>query len=215
MANLARKEFADRRGVNPGTVTKWDRRGLLVLTPDGKVDVEKTEWNLDQQPAKYRGGTTHRPVRTVPQYGAQNRARAQPAPLPPPTVEHEAARTALALAFPLHARIVAASVLEAGGSIEVAYAAAYIAHSTTFDAYGLVLSYLGHPDAGDEDPSLPLHGTPTAEPDWHALAAAGGLTFDPAICARHLDARPISGASDAPPVFEVPFTLADLITDHL
>ena len=60
---LSQKEFADRMGVQKGTVSKWKAKGLLVLDADGKVLVEETEWKLDQQPAVYRGGTTHRPIR--------------------------------------------------------------------------------------------------------------------------------------------------------
>lgn len=63
---MGQAEFARHRGVSKAVVTKWKGQGLLVLTEDGKVDVERTEWNLDQRPANYRGGTTHRPVRAIP-----------------------------------------------------------------------------------------------------------------------------------------------------
>ena len=62
---LSQAEFARRRGVSKKAVTTWKHKGLLVLSEDGKVDVDQTEWNLDQRPATYRGGVTHRPVRTV------------------------------------------------------------------------------------------------------------------------------------------------------
>jgi hypothetical protein len=63
---MTQAEFARHRGVSKAIVTKWKGQGLLVLTEGGQVDVDRTEWNLDQRPANYRGGTTHRPIRSVP-----------------------------------------------------------------------------------------------------------------------------------------------------
>ncbi|MBD8906533.1 phage tail tip fiber protein [Methylorubrum zatmanii] len=60
---LSQAEFARARGVSRKTVTGWKQKGLLSLDAEGRVDVEATEWNLDQRPATYRGGVTHRPVR--------------------------------------------------------------------------------------------------------------------------------------------------------
>lgn len=60
---LSQADFARARNVSRKTVTGWKQKGLLALTEDGKIDVEATEWNLDQRPATYRGGVTHRPVR--------------------------------------------------------------------------------------------------------------------------------------------------------
>lgn len=87
MATETQTAFAARRGVNRGTVSKWKDKGLLVLTADGLVDVEATEWNLDQRPATYRGGTTHRPVRAIPKDEPDPRerpkaAKAKPKPEP-------------------------------------------------------------------------------------------------------------------------------------
>jgi hypothetical protein len=62
---LSQAEFARRRGVSKKAVTTWKHKGLLALSEDGKVDVEQTEWNLDQRPATYRGGVAHRPIRTA------------------------------------------------------------------------------------------------------------------------------------------------------
>ncbi|MFE1601596.1 hypothetical protein [Methylobacterium sp. ID0610] len=80
---MTQAEFARHRGVSKAVVTKWKAQGLLALTDDGRVNVEATEWNLDQRPAKYRGGVTHRPVRTVP--GSQRPAR-EPPPVRAPRV---------------------------------------------------------------------------------------------------------------------------------
>ncbi len=58
-------EFARHRGVSKAIVTKWKGLGLLKLTDAGLVDVDATEWELDQRPAKYRGGVSHRPIRAT------------------------------------------------------------------------------------------------------------------------------------------------------
>ncbi|MDV2988287.1 UNVERIFIED_CONTAM: hypothetical protein Q9R58_28770 [Methylobacteriaceae bacterium AG10] len=84
---MSQAEFARHRGVSKAIVTKWKGQGLVSLTDDGKVDVDATEWNLDQRPATYRGGTTHRPVRAIPQddelAGKPARPAAAPRPAPP------------------------------------------------------------------------------------------------------------------------------------
>ncbi len=64
---MSQAEFARPRGVSKAIVTRWKGQGLLSLTDDGKTEVDTTEWNLDQRPATYRGSTTHRPVRAIPQ----------------------------------------------------------------------------------------------------------------------------------------------------
>lgn len=63
---LSQADFARRRGVSRKTVTGWKQKGILVTDEAGRIDVEATEWALDQRPANYRGGVTHRPVRAVP-----------------------------------------------------------------------------------------------------------------------------------------------------
>lgn len=75
---LTQAAFARRRGVTRKTVTLWKSHGLLKVTDAGLVDVEQTEWNLDQRPAKYRGGVAHSPVRTLP----EDERPARPAALP-------------------------------------------------------------------------------------------------------------------------------------
>lgn len=88
---MGQAEFARHRGVSKAIVTKWKSQGLLALTADGKVDVEATEWKLDQRPANYRGGTTHRPIRVVPKEEPHPRERpaepkrTAPRPEPPPS----------------------------------------------------------------------------------------------------------------------------------
>lgn len=63
---LSQADFARRRGVSRKTVTGWKQKGILVTDEAGRIDVDATEWALDQRPANYRGGVTHRPVRAVP-----------------------------------------------------------------------------------------------------------------------------------------------------
>jgi hypothetical protein len=60
---MSQADFARRRGVSKKTVTVWKQGGLVVLNEAGMVDVEATEWKLDDRPANYRGGVTHRPIR--------------------------------------------------------------------------------------------------------------------------------------------------------
>ncbi|WP_461659002.1 hypothetical protein [Methylorubrum aminovorans] len=80
---LSQAEFARRRGVSRKAVTTWKQKGLLVLDGAGRVDVERTEWNLDQRPTTYRGGVTHRPVRAKDGNNASH-AEAAPKPAPKP-----------------------------------------------------------------------------------------------------------------------------------
>lgn len=83
---LSQADFARARNVSRKTVTGWKQRGLLVLTEDGKIDVEATEWNLDQRPSTYRGGVTHRPVRAK---DGNNASHADAAPKPAPKSDPE------------------------------------------------------------------------------------------------------------------------------
>ncbi|CAO4164958.1 hypothetical protein [Methylorubrum extorquens] len=83
---LSQAEFARHRGVSCKAVTTWKQKGLLVLDGTGRVDVERTEWNLDQRPATYRGGVTHRPVRAKDGNNASH-AEAAPKPAPKPAPE--------------------------------------------------------------------------------------------------------------------------------
>ncbi len=63
---LTQAEFARHRGVSRKAVTGWKQKDLLVFNEAGLIDVDASEWSLDQRPANYRGGVTHRPVRTAP-----------------------------------------------------------------------------------------------------------------------------------------------------
>ena len=84
---MTQAEFARHRGVSKAVVTKWKGQGLLAVNAAGLVEVEVTEWNLDQRPATYRGGTTHRPVRSVPKDDPNPRERTGPKTAPPPRAE--------------------------------------------------------------------------------------------------------------------------------
>ena len=79
---LSQADFARRRSVSRKTVTGWKQMGILVLTEAGLIDVEATEWALDQRPPSYRGGVTHRPVRAVPgnRSAPEPKAPAKPKP---------------------------------------------------------------------------------------------------------------------------------------
>ena len=53
-------EYAQLRGVDRSTVTLWKRQGYLVLTEDGRVDVQASDRKLARRPVSYRGGITSR-----------------------------------------------------------------------------------------------------------------------------------------------------------
>ncbi len=67
---MTQAEFARHRKVSRKSVTVWKKSGLLVLDDAGNIKVEETEWSLDQRPAAYRGGVTHRPTRSGPERAA-------------------------------------------------------------------------------------------------------------------------------------------------
>jgi hypothetical protein len=79
---LTQAEFARHRGVSRKAVTGWKQKGFLVFSEAGLIDVEASEWNLDQRPASYRGGVTHRPVRAAPGNTAHAAPKAPAKPKP-------------------------------------------------------------------------------------------------------------------------------------
>lgn len=50
--------FARRRGVSKAAVAKWKAQGLLSMTADGLVEIEESEWRLEDRPSSNRGGKT-------------------------------------------------------------------------------------------------------------------------------------------------------------
>jgi hypothetical protein len=59
---LTKAAFARLRGTSTWCVWRWGRDGLLVLTEDGKVDVEESEARLDARPTVRNGLKTNRRV---------------------------------------------------------------------------------------------------------------------------------------------------------
>ena len=55
---MLQADYARARGVSRKQVTVWKQRGLVVMTPDGFVDVTTSDANLGARPARYRGGRT-------------------------------------------------------------------------------------------------------------------------------------------------------------
>ena len=49
-------DFARLHRVTRAAVTGWKRRGLVALTPDGKVEVQASNERLGSRPTRYRGG---------------------------------------------------------------------------------------------------------------------------------------------------------------
>ena len=115
----------------------------------------------------------------------------------------------------VHPLIVAHAVLEAGGSLEVAYAAAYLAHSPTIQAANVVLHIMEHPWFEDLDAPGQLR-TPLREPDWKSLAETAGVPFDPAALKAYLDATPVwsdLGADDSRR-FDRDLAVADVLFEN-
>lgn len=55
---VTQAEFARMRSVSRKTVTIWKQQGKIVLTADGRVDVEASDDLLSGRPDSYRGGVT-------------------------------------------------------------------------------------------------------------------------------------------------------------
>jgi hypothetical protein len=63
---MTQAEFARRRGVTPARVSQWKVSGNIAITPDGRVDVEASEWMLADRPAQNRGGKVKPPPAEPP-----------------------------------------------------------------------------------------------------------------------------------------------------
>jgi phage terminase Nu1 subunit (DNA packaging protein) len=93
MAAFVKKiEFARIRGVTRQLLTAWQAKGLLVLSDDGRVNVEASNALLDGRPEIHKGGKCSAPspesVRKAasarkPARTAETRAVAVVAPTPP------------------------------------------------------------------------------------------------------------------------------------
>ncbi|MDZ7804318.1 hypothetical protein [Thiohalophilus sp.] len=71
---MSQAEFARHRGVAKATVTEYKRKGFLVLTDDGRIDVEKTERvlaaSLDTRGGNRNRGSDEQPAATDASYMA-------------------------------------------------------------------------------------------------------------------------------------------------
>lgn len=63
---MTQAEFAKRRGVTPARVSQWKTSGNIAMTPEGRVDVEASEWMLEDRPAQNRGGKVKPPPAEPP-----------------------------------------------------------------------------------------------------------------------------------------------------
>ncbi len=52
---MSQAEFAKHCNVSRMTVSRWRRRGSIVVR-DGLVDVAESMWRLAERPERYRGG---------------------------------------------------------------------------------------------------------------------------------------------------------------
>lgn len=192
---LSQAAFARRRGVSRNAVTDWKQAGYLVMTADGKVDVEASEWSLDQRPANYRGGTTHRPVRAIPKDdGAVGKSARPAAPRqvpPPPPVEEWADEvveiTALAELVGNAGAITAKVAVEAGATMQVA---AILDAAVTHQLWTLADRLIGLPEGPGVSPFEAMVDRRIVQPDWAALADAAGEVVDHDAWDAVIDALP-------------------------
>jgi hypothetical protein len=89
-------EFAKLRGVSKPAVTKWKQRGLLVLTPDGRVDVAASQARLAERPDVYRGGRPAKPPSALSSKPPRAEDLSHPSQ-PPPAVDPSSWSTAEAV----------------------------------------------------------------------------------------------------------------------
>ncbi|PXW59828.1 hypothetical protein [Methylobacterium sp. B4] len=177
MQTETKAAFARRHGVNRSTVQKWQDKGLLVIAPDGMVNVEATEWNLDQRPAKYRGGTAHRPVRTAPQDVRTIPQEARTCPQDDPQAEEEpegGLLIVLATLVGIVGKISAEAAIASGASMRVAYALDSI---TTVHLWNEAERMLGIPPASVSGFETMVDKR-VVEPDWNGLAAQAAEPVD-------------------------------------
>ncbi|WP_157091634.1 hypothetical protein [Methylobacterium nodulans] len=151
-------------GLNRSTLCRQIRSGHIP-THDGKVRLSEVRKARAENLKQPRGG---------PRKGAA----------PSRMQHHDPVAAAVLAVLRHHARIVATSVLEAGGSLEVAFAASRIAHSPFLEAARLAL--------GDEEGVLvSLPADQVIEPDWSALAKAADVSCDPAALRAYLNGLPV------------------------
>lgn len=68
---LSRAAYARHRGIDPSLITRWAKRGRLVLTDDGKVDVAASDAKLEATRDPRRIGE----VRSRPERGGEDPLR--------------------------------------------------------------------------------------------------------------------------------------------
>jgi hypothetical protein len=63
---MTQSDFAKARGVTKMAVSQWKKKGLLVFTDKGLVDVAKSTARIDSRPAVNKGGKANRVDRLPP-----------------------------------------------------------------------------------------------------------------------------------------------------
>ncbi|KQQ23731.1 hypothetical protein ASF53_05250 [Methylobacterium sp. Leaf123] len=181
--------------MSRNAVTDWKQAGYLVMTADGKVDVEASEWGLDQRPANYRGGTTHRPARATPKAngpaGKPARPVTVPRPAPPPPIEEWSDEvveiTALAELVGNAGAIAAKVAIEAGATMQVA---AILDSAVCIHLWALADRLIGLPDGPGVSPFEAMVDRRIVHPDWAALADEAGEVVDHDAWDAAIDALP-------------------------
>ena len=219
MAITTKSALAAELGITKSRVSQYVRRGLPVRS-DGRLDrTSALNWLAQHQigvAGEHKGANrAHEIVRRERQAKS---AKPSPTPLPQAAAEPTPFEVGLHLSVSHmmrpHMLAVAWAVLEAGGSLEMAYAAAHLAHSPMVQAAHLTLREVGHCWFQDEDWDLGFEPGWYAEPDWPALADAAGVPFDPVALRAYLDATPVWSArgDEDGRRFERDLTALDVIT---
>jgi hypothetical protein len=218
MAITTKAALAAELKISKARVSQYVKAGLPVRS-DGKLNREEAlNWiNRNQLSQTYEDKGVVRARKLVE---TSRPPKSPPAPSTPSytlirsgEIGYDAhARFAVQHMVRVHPLIVAHAVLEAGGSLEVAYAAAHLAHSPTIQAASIVLHIMEHPDFEDIDEPAELP-TSVCEPDWKALAEAAGVPFDPGGLKAFLDATPVWSNTGDEDVrrFERDLNLLDLL----
>jgi hypothetical protein len=218
MAITTKSALAAELGITKARVSQYVRRGLPVRS-DGRLDrTSALNWLAQHQigvAGEDKGANrAHEIVRRERQAKS---AKPSPTPLPQaaaePTPFEVGLHVGVSHVMRPHMLAVAWAVLEAGGSLEVAYSAAHLVHSPLIQAATLTLREMGHRQFQSDDCELGVPPDWYIEPDWAALAEAAGVPFDPVALQAHLDATPVWSAvgDEDGRRFERDLTLTDVM----
>lgn len=211
MTIITKAALAAELSISKARVSQYLKRGMPERS-DGKLDREAAlSWISESMPGKIgsqKGASRARSITNQRRYLKPSRMVHEPEANP----WDICAKLAVMWMLRPHAQIIAWSVLEAGGSLEVAYAAAKIAQSPMLEAAHLVLHELNHPEARNDEATFSKPENWLNSADWPDLAGKVGVSFDRAALEAYLSTRPIWTLKDNEiPKFERPLTVKDVV----